>query len=144
MVLVLLIMLGNLRGIRESGTIFMVPTYAYIVVMLALIGYGVSPRDVRRGADIRASARLDAGHRAPRCWACSGAAGVRPGGCAALTGTEAISDGAPAFRPPEWKNARATLTWRWASSWAVLFLGISYLAYHLAMYPAGRRGGRVG
>ena len=40
--LVLLIMLGNLRGIRESGTIFMVPTYAYIVVMLAIIGYGVA------------------------------------------------------------------------------------------------------
>ena len=37
-------MLGNLRGIRESGTIFMVPTYAYIVVMLAIIGYGVARR----------------------------------------------------------------------------------------------------
>ena len=35
-------MLGNLRGIRESGTIFMIPTYAYIVVMLAIIGYGVA------------------------------------------------------------------------------------------------------
>ena len=39
--LVVLLMLGNLRGIRESGTIFMVPTYAYIVVMLGIIGYGL-------------------------------------------------------------------------------------------------------
>ena len=47
--LVLLIMLGNLRGIRESGTIFMVPTYAYIVVMLAHHRVRRRPRGVRRG-----------------------------------------------------------------------------------------------
>ena len=55
-------------------------------------------------------------------------------GCAALTGTEAISDGVPAFKPPEWKNARATLTWM-GIILAVLFLGISYLATQLAILP---------
>ena len=70
--LVLLIMLGNLRGIRESGTIFMVPTYAYIVVMLAIIGYGGRPRDVRRRPGIRAAARIGRrSSRAPRRWASS-------------------------------------------------------------------------
>ncbi|MGE3271757.1 MAG: APC family permease, partial [Chloroflexota bacterium] len=55
-------------------------------------------------------------------------------GCAALTGTEAISDGVPAFKPPEWKNARATLTWM-AAILGTLFLGISYLATHLQIIP---------
>ena len=63
--LVVLLMLGNLRGIRESGTIFMIPTYAYIVVMLAIIGYGVvrgrvgdRPASSRHRPPGRASSRV--------------------------------------------------------------------------------------
>src|SRR5262249_34959036 len=55
-------------------------------------------------------------------------------GCAALTGTEAISDGVPAFKPPEWQNAQKTLTWMGVIL-AVLFLGVSYLAHQLAIVP---------
>jgi len=55
-------------------------------------------------------------------------------GCAALTGTEAISDGVPAFKPPEWQNARTTLTWM-ATLLGVLFLGISFFAVQLQIVP---------
>jgi amino acid transporter len=132
--LVLLLMVGNLRGIRESGTIFMIPTYAYIVVMLAIIGYGV----------VRTLAGDVASFEAPAAWE-----GVEQGGQAlglflilrsfsqgavALTGVEAISDGVPAFKPPEWKNARTTLTWA-AVVFAILFLGIAYLLTTIGIQP---------
>jgi len=124
--MVAFLMVGNLRGIRESGTIFMIPTYAYIVVMLGIIGYGI----------VRTLAGDVAQFEAPAAWE-----GVEQGGQAlglflilrafsqgavALTGVEAISDGVPAFKPPEWKNARTTLTWA-AIVFAILFLGIAYL-----------------
>ena len=133
--LVVLLMVGNLRGIRESGTIFMIPTYAYIVVMLGIIGYGVA----------RTLAGDVAPFEAPAAWE-----GVEQGaqalglflilrafsqGAVALTGVEAISDGVPAFKPPEWKNARTTLTWA-AIVFAILFLGIAYLLV-IDRHPAG-------
>ncbi len=55
-------------------------------------------------------------------------------GCAALTGVEAISDGVPAFQPPEWKNARATLTWMIVIL-AVTFAGITFLANQFGIVP---------
>jgi len=132
--LVLLIMLGNLRGIRESGTIFMVPTYAYIVVMLAIVGYGVV-RSVL--GDVEPFV-------APAGWAAVEAGGQALGlflvlrafsqGAVALTGVEAISDGVPAFKPPEWKNARTTLTWA-AVVFATLFVGIAYLVTTIRIIP---------
>ena len=132
--LVLLLMVGNLRGIRESGTIFMIPTYAYIVVMLGIIGYGVA----------RTLAGDVAPFEAPAAWE-----GVEQGGQAlglflilrafsqgavALTGVEAISDGVPAFKSPEWKNARTTLTWA-AVIFAILFLGLAYLLTTIGIQP---------
>ena len=132
--MVALLMVGNLRGIRESGTIFMIPTYAYIVVMLGIIGYGIA----------RSLAGDVAPFEAPAAWE-----GVEQGGQAlglflilrafsqgavALTGVEAISDGVPAFKPPEWKNARTTLTWA-AIVFAILFLGIAYLLTTIGIQP---------
>ena len=55
-------------------------------------------------------------------------------GAVALTGVEAISDGVPAFKPPEWRNARTTLTWA-AAIFGVLFLGIAYLITTLHIVP---------
>ena len=55
-------------------------------------------------------------------------------GAAALTGVEAISDGVPAFKPPEWRNARITLVWA-AAIFATLFLGISFMASTLGIVP---------
>ncbi len=68
-------------------------------------------------------------------------------GCAAMTGVEAISDGVPAFKPPEWKNARTTLTVM-ISILAVTFAGITFLAHQFGTYPmeasqAGLRDGRL-
>jgi amino acid transporter len=135
-VLVLLIMLGNLRGIRESGTIFMVPTYAYIVVILAIIGYGVArvafgevpafvpPPDwepVEQGTQVLGLFLILRAFSQ---------------GAVALTGVEAISDGVPAFKPPEWKNARTTLTWA-AIVFGILFVGIAFLVTRLGIEPDG-------
>src|SRR6187431_1511685 len=134
--LVLLIMLGNLRGIRESGTIFMVPTYAYIVVMLGIIGFGVY--QVATGS-VQPFVP-------PAGWETVETTGQALGlfiilrafsqGAVALTGVEAISDGVPAFKPPEWKNARTTLTWA-AIVFAILFVGIAYLVTRLGIQPDG-------
>jgi amino acid transporter len=131
---VVLLMLGNLRGIRESGTIFMVPTYAYIGIMLSIIAYGV----------VRTALGTVPPFEAPAAWE-----GIEQGGQAlglflilrafsqgavALTGVEAVSDGVPAFKPPEWKNARTTLTWA-AIVFAILFVGIAYLVTTVGIQP---------
>jgi amino acid transporter len=135
-VMVLLLMLGNLRGIRESGTIFMIPTYAYIVVMLAIIGYGVV-RVV--GGDVAAFAPpegwvpVEQGTQALGLFLILRAFSQ---GAVALTGVEAISDGVPAFKPPEWKNARTTLTWA-AIVFATMFVGIAFLITQLGIQPDG-------
>jgi len=134
-VLVGLLMIGNLRGIRESGTIFMAPTYLYIVVMLGIIGYGVA---------LSVSGQLP-DYVPPADWV----AAIEPSaqvlglflvlrafsqGAVALTGVEAVSDGVPAFKPPEWRNARTTLTWA-AVIFGVLFIGIAYLATTIGIVP---------
>jgi amino acid transporter len=133
-----LITLVNMRGVRESGTIFSVPTYIFIVMAFAMIGIGIFRLS-------NGSLGFDEVHfaEATAAWATSDEAEALTlflilrafaSGCAALTGTEAISDGVPAFKPPEWQNARTTLTWM-AVLLAILFLGISYLATHLGTVP---------
>lgn len=134
--LVALLMLGNLRGIRESGTIFMVPTYAYIAVMLALIGYGVVrvlTGDVPPFVPPAGWTPVEQGAQALGLLLVLRAFSQ---GAVALTGVEAVSDGVPAFKPPEWKNARTTLTWA-AAVFAVLLLGIAFLVSRLGIQPDG-------
>ena len=134
--LVLLIMLGNLRGIRESGTIFMIPTYAYIVVMLAIIGFGVARvtfGEVPTFVPPTGWEPVEQGAQALGLFLILRAFSQ---GAVALTGVEAISDGVPAFKPPEWKNARTTLTWA-AIVFATLFVGIAYLVTRLGIEPDG-------
>ena len=137
-VLVVLLTLGNLRGIRESGTIFMAPTYVYIVTILGLVGLGLfrelqgSLPDFPVPASWNQEWRIEA----------LAAHGVFvflilrafSQGAVALTGVEAISDGVPAFKEPEWKNARVTLTWA-ATIFGVLFLGISFLVTRVGLVP---------
>jgi amino acid transporter len=132
--LVVLLMIGNLRGIRESGTIFMIPTYAYLVVMLAIVGFGV----------VRVLTGSVGEFQAPAAWESIEQGGQALGlflilrafsqGAVALTGVEAVSDGVPAFKPPEWKNARTTLTWA-AIVFAALFVGIAFLVTVLRIIP---------
>ena len=133
--LVALLMLGNLRGIRESGAIFMTPTYLYVVVMLGVIGMGL----------VQAATGKLAQFDAPQAWidewnAIGQALGLLlilrafSQGAVALTGVEAVSDGVPAFKPPEWKNARTTLTWA-AIVFGILFVGIAYLGTAIGIVP---------
>jgi amino acid transporter len=131
---VVILSLGNLRGIRESGSIFMAPTYLYIVAVLGLIGFGMARF---------ATGDLGA-YEPPASWL-EAEGGTQPlalflilrafsSGAVALTGTEAISDGVPAFKPPEWRNARTTLTWA-AAIFGTLFLGISFLSSSIGIVP---------
>lgn len=122
---------GNLRGVRESGRMFALPTYFFIVMMFALLGVGL----------YRAfSGDLHPLPVPPDVLDTTGAIGLFvilhafASGGAAVTGVEAISNGVPAFKPPEWKNARTTLMWM-GSLLGVMFLGLSYLAVHLKVVP---------
>jgi amino acid transporter len=132
--IVALLTIGNLRGIRESGSIFMAPTYLYLVTVLGMLGYGLWQM---------ATGTL-APYTPPHEWLEAEAA-VQPlglllilrafsSGAVALTGVEAVSDGVPAFKPPEWRNARTTLTWA-AALFGTLFLGISSLTSTIGIVP---------
>jgi amino acid transporter len=132
---VVLLMLGNLRGIRESGTLFMAPTYLYVVIMLGVIGYGVVLAVMGNlphyQAPLEWSARLGESGEALGLFLILRAFSQ---GAVALTGVEAISDGVPAFKKPEWRNARTTLTAA-AAIFAVLFVGIAFLVTAIGIVP---------
>jgi len=129
---VALICLGNLRGIRESATIFAAPTYVYLVAIFGLLGYGL----------FRAATGGLPAYVAPAGWQPEGieALGVLlimrafASGAVALTGVEAVSNGIPAFKPPESRNAGIVLVLM-GSSFGLIFLGMSYLAGHIGILP---------
>ncbi len=139
LILIGLITLANLRGIKESGRIFAAPTYIYIVMLSALIVYGLYQ-----------SFAGHIGHVPFDKVAFREAGGLRQfggdlgiflilkgfsSGAVALTGVEAISNGVPAFRRPESKNAANTLMWM-GLILGVLFFGVSVLAHRLHPYPS--------
>ncbi len=125
-IFIFLLMVANLRGVRESGKLFMIPTYAFVGSIFVLIGMGLYQHAT--------------GHIPPPARAITGVEPVSlflilrsfSAGCTALTGVEAISDGVLAFKPPEWKNARLTLLYM-GGILGAMFLGITYLAnvYHI-------------
>jgi amino acid transporter len=126
------ITLGNLRGVRESGRLFAAPTYFFTVSILGMVGYGLI------------AAWLDLLPEAPYPPHAPGLEGVGlflflrayAAGCTALTGVEAVSNGVPALRPPEGRNAQIVMTWLGVISIA-MFLGITYLAYDFGIVPGG-------
>jgi amino acid transporter len=136
---VILIAYGNLRGVKESGRVFAVPTYFFIANMALLLG--VSAYRYMAGT-------LPAVHRAPGMMpfgkSVNGALFMGASlyvvmhafssGGAAVTGVEAISNGVPAFRKPEWKNARTTLVIM-GSLLGAMFLGLSIVAGHMHATP---------
>lgn len=132
LVFVLLLMIANLRGVKESGQIFMIPTYAFIVSVFLLLGMGlfheltgtVNPVPLPTEGLPKVSEQLGL-FLILRAFAA---------GCTALTGVEAISDGVLAFKPPEWKNARQTLLYLGVILGA-MFLGITYLANLYQVVP---------
>jgi amino acid transporter len=123
---------GNLRGVRESGRMFAVPTYFFIVMMFLLLGIGLA-RGLTGGlhaVPAPADAAVGAGEISLFLILHAFASGG-----AAVTGVEAISNGVPAFKPPEWKNARTTLMWM-GSTLGVMFLGLSFIATKLHVIPS--------
>jgi amino acid transporter len=128
---VVMLTVGNLRGIRESGRIFAAPTYFFVVTILALVAAGtwhvvtgsvqpivpVEPL-VSTGETLTLFLLLTA----------------FANGCTAMTGVEAVSNGVPAFRPPESRNAAATMLTMVVLS-ITMFLGITLLAHAYRIVP---------
>ncbi len=121
---------GNLRGVKESGRLFAVPTYFFIAMMGILITVGFQ-RLFSGNLESAESFELPAETKALTWFIVLHA--FASGG-AAVTGVEAISNGVPAFRSPEWKNARTTLMWM-GGLLGAMFLGLSLLARHLEVVP---------
>jgi amino acid transporter len=132
-----ILMLGNLRGIRESGRIFAVPTYFFIVSIFALL--------------IAGAYRYLSGTLVPLNLPLPPNVGSVPlttfllltafaNGCTAMTGVEAVSNGVPAFRPPESKNAAATLV-AMAVLAITMFMGITILAHAYHVMPTDTESG---
>lgn len=127
--LVLLITVVNLRGVRESGSIFAIPTYIFIASALLLIIVGgfksffVQHNPVIGNFQFAKATEPLSLFLILKSFAA---------GCSAMTGVEAISNGVPAFKKPETRNARTTLTWM-AVILGTLFIGITVLAtsYHI-------------
>ena len=132
-----LLMFVNLRGVRESGMAFSVPTYVFIVLMLTLLGVGAW-----RAADGQGHSVVTSSPGPPNAHTAVGFAFVFlilrafAEGCVAMTGTEAISNGVGAFRAPRSRNAATTLAWM-AAILATFFIGTSLLARHYGVMPSG-------
>jgi len=129
---IFLVMVVNLRGIRESGTVFALPTYIFMfsVILLVVVGVirtalGDAPH-VTDVVPISVQAETLSLLLLMRAFA---------DGCSAMTGTEAISNGTPAFKPPEWKNAQKTMV-AMATILGFVFLGISFLARTAGAVPS--------
>lgn len=134
LVMVLFIMMINLRGVRESGVIFSIPTYFFITMLFITLGFGIS--------------KLIAGElgtvlNPPEMEMLGPASGLTlflvlrafANGTAALTGIEAISNGITAFKEPRSHNAGVTLMWM-AAILSTLFLGITVLSNHIHAVPS--------
>ncbi|MEO8266151.1 MAG: amino acid permease [Ilumatobacteraceae bacterium] len=141
---VLFISYGNLRGTKESGKMFAVPTYFFIVNMFILIGVGivrVATSSLGHGPT-NADGMIHLGTHSGNGFLMGATVFVVlkafGSGGAAVTGVEAISNGVPAFRAPAWQNARKTLVVM-GSLLGFMFLGLSMLAArtHAMPYDSG-------
>ena len=126
----------NLRGVRESGTVFAIPTYAFVGGVFLVIIIGV----IRYFGIFGAPTMTVIDESVPAAVSVSGFAYIWllfrafSGGCTALTGIEAISNGVQAFKPPESKNAAITMVVMGTIA-MTLFIGITFLATHLRLVP---------
>jgi len=120
-------MILNLRGVRESGRIFAVPTYVFIASFILMIGAGMLQGYDQRAVVAPTREAVDAMgvFLILRAFA---------SGCTALTGVEVISNGVSAFKAPQAKNAALTMI-AMAAILATLFVGISVLAFQLGVLP---------
>jgi amino acid transporter len=105
----LLLTVVNMRGVRDTGVIFLIPTYVFLATLLIVIGVGLFHTVTTTGhpAPVVAPPRLPAAAAAVSLWLLLR---VFSSGCTAMTGVEAVSNGVMAFRDPTRKNARISLT----------------------------------
>ena len=131
----------NLRGIRESGTAFAIPTYAFMIGMYIMLGWGLFQIYVlgdHRAAPSRPDFEMHSEHGDVMGFALVFlVARAFSSGCAALTGVEAISNGVPAFRKPKSRNAATTLLLLGGIA-ITLFMGIIVLAKETGVQIAER------
>lgn len=136
---VILLAVTNLRGVKESGAAFALPTYTFVLLTFLLLISGVY-RALTGGIPPAQSAHLELVHTAKVGGVFTLLLCLRAfaSGCTALTGVEAISNGVPAFKKPKSKNAAATLTIMGALAIS-MFSGITALAIatHARAYPDG-------
>ncbi len=132
LVFLAILAVGNLRGIRESGRIFAVPTYFFIVMILTLLGVGIWRYAAGTIEPIHADHPLPIGNSTLGLFMLLTAFS---NGCTAMTGVEAVSNGVPAFRPPEAKNAVRTLI-TMAVLGITMFVGITLLARAYNVLPS--------
>jgi amino acid transporter len=138
LIAITVLMLANLRGVKESGRLFAFPTYGYVFALGVLLLYGLwrsftgdlspIPENAERVEEIRKNAEFATGvgfFYLMRAFS---------SGAVALTGVEAISNGVGAFKRPESKNAGTTLVWM-AAILGSFFFGISVLAHRLEPVP---------
>jgi amino acid transporter len=133
-----IIAIANLRGVKESGRLFAIPTYAYVLSLCALLVVGLAksffgdlghiPEDPERVEEIMKGTAFAQGASLFLLMRAFSS------GAVALTGVEAISNGVSAFKKPESKNASATLVWM-ATILGTLFFGVSVLAHRLHPVP---------
>jgi len=133
--LVIVITIVNLRGVRESGSIFAIPTYIFIGSALLLIAVGAAKSFFLQHHPIIGQFQYVAATEPLSIFLILKSFAA---GCSAMTGVEAISNGVPAFKKPETRNAVITLTWM-AVILGTLFTGITLLAtsYHVEANAAG-------
>ena len=136
LLLIAVITVANLRGIKESGRIFAVPTYIYITILTVLVGLGLYQSFFGNLGHVPFNPKEFEGSRVA-----GGTLGLFlilkgfSSGAVALTGVEAISNGVPAFRRPESKNAATTLMFM-GFILGILFFGVSLLAHRTHPYPS--------
>ncbi len=141
---VIIIAYGNLRGVKESGKLFAVPTYFFVANMMILLSVGayrmLFTTLPKYGTTTAGLEKIGSKHSTGLLLGASVFLVLKAfgSGGAAVTGVEAISNGVPAFRDPSWKNARKTLVIM-GSLLGVMFLGLSIMAarVHAVPYTSG-------
>jgi amino acid transporter len=135
-----LITIANLRGLRESGNIFAVPTYVFVGLALVIVAIGVVR--IASGTAAPIPPEPDAVPFGTEALGVLLLLKAFAGGSVALTGVEAIANGVPAFKPPEAKNAADTMTIM-SILLAVLFVGLTIFAVAFGLRPTEEGGSSV-
>jgi amino acid transporter len=133
LVSITLITIANLRGLRESGNIFAVPTYLFVGLALLIVGIGLVR--IATGQVVEVPPHPEAVGLGSESIGVFLILKAFASGSVALTGTEAIANGVPAFKPPEARNAANTLV-AMVILLAVLFIGITVIADAYQIVPS--------